>query len=57
MDAFLVDKKSIPACKVLSIREKSVGTSPVKSSMEDKQVPAYELYDNADTECQKNPYN
>ena len=35
----------------------SVGTSPVKSSMADKQVPASESYEDADTECQKIPYN
>ena len=35
----------------------SVGTSPVKSSMVDKQVLASESYENADTECQKIPYN
>jgi hypothetical protein len=35
----------------------SVWTSPVKSSMVDKQVPASESYENADTECQKIPYN
>ena len=35
----------------------SVGASPVKSSMVDKQVPASESYENADTECQKIPYN
>ncbi|CAB4482457.1 unnamed protein product [Rhizophagus irregularis] len=29
----------------------SVGISPVKSSMADKQVPASESYEDADTEC------
>ncbi|EXX51341.1 uncharacterized protein OCT59_019944 [Rhizophagus irregularis] len=35
----------------------SVGISPVKSSMADKQVPASESYEDADTECQKILYN
>ncbi|CAB4440848.1 unnamed protein product [Rhizophagus irregularis] len=35
----------------------SVGTSPVKSSMADKQVPASKSYEDADTECQQILYN
>jgi len=38
MDAFLVVKESILACKVFSLQETSVGTSPVKSSMANEQV-------------------
>ena len=50
-----VVKESIPACKsVTSGNKSSAGTSPVKSSMADKQALASE---NTETECQKIPYN
>src|SRR5207249_4791763 len=48
-------KESISACKSVTFGNKSsTGTSPVKSSMADKQALAFE---NTETECQKIPYN
>ncbi|CAI2184168.1 669_t:CDS:1, partial [Funneliformis geosporum] len=42
---------------VILLEQTSVGTSPVKSSIVNKQVLASESYENTDTECQKIPYN
>ncbi|CAB5379083.1 unnamed protein product [Rhizophagus irregularis] len=50
-----VVKESIPACKsVTSGNKSSARTSPVKSSIVDKQALASE---NTEAECQKVPYN